>query len=197
MSSPSLAEQKENMRAAMQERLHALSTKNLEAESRSIVRRIDELLAKNQSVCAFFPLRTEPDIRPFIEELLAQGRHVYLPCFDGTTILFRRIQALSELVRSPFGFPEPPPTAPVLDPQEAVIVLVPGRAFDPAGGRLGRGNGGYDRWIADRRKAGAGARYYGIALACQLVQEVPMGPEDQRLDGIITARGFQQRKELV
>ena len=36
--------------------------------------------------------------------------------------------------------------------RKSSTILIPGRAFDAKGNRLGRGNGGYDKWIAEQRE---------------------------------------------
>ena len=85
-----------------------------------------------------------------------------------------------------FGIPAPLPTSPRLTPD---LVLVPVLAFDRAGGRLGQGAGCYDRTIAALRAAGP-VRVIGLAYAGQEVERVPTGEHDQRLDGILTDKGY-------
>lgn len=194
-SSPSPAEQKELLRTSILERLNQMSEQDYAAESRSVVQRLLEEVPQNITVCGFMPLkRTEADIRPFLETILQRTQRLFLPTFDGHTVMLRQVQSLDDLHVSKFHIPEPPSTAPLLDPKENVIALLPGRAFDLQGGRLGRGNGAYDRWVIERRKTPSASTYYGTALACQIVQEVPMMEYDARLDGLMTARGPVERK---
>ena len=61
------------------------------------------------------------------------------------------------------------------------LVLVPGVAFDLQGRRLGRGRGFYDRLLAD-----VDGIKCGIAFDEQMVNEVPAGPPDVRLNFILT-----------
>ncbi|MDX2119030.1 MAG: 5-formyltetrahydrofolate cyclo-ligase [Planctomycetota bacterium] len=97
---------------------------------------------------------------------------------------------------------------------EPEVVLVPGLAFDERGRRLGRGGGFYDRYIQRRRTPGpAGDRSRdlgqngvtvdvnsgrsdgtsarqrvfaaGIALEAHMLDAVPVGPHDQRLDAVV------------
>jgi len=189
-SSPSLAEQKELLRASILERLNRMSPKEYEAESRSIVQRLLEELPADRTICGFMPMKTEANIRPFLEEVLKRTQRLFLPTFDGHAVTLRQITHLAELRVNRFSIPEPPMNAPELDPQEDAIALLPGRAFDLQGGRLGRGNGAYDRWVIERRKTQSASAYYGTALACQIVQAIPMADHDARLDGLVTARGL-------
>ena len=61
------------------------------------------------------------------------------------------------------------------------LVLVPGVAFDARGGRLGRGKGFYDRLLAAVRGTKC-----GVAFDEQIVDAVPNGPLDIRLNCILT-----------
>lgn len=59
---------------------------------------------------------------------------------------------------------------------EAGVILVPGLAFDRSGGRLGYGRGFYDRALGDTH-----TQRIGLALAEQLVPEVPTEAHDRRI----------------
>jgi 5-formyltetrahydrofolate cyclo-ligase len=61
------------------------------------------------------------------------------------------------------------------------LALVPGVAFDVRGGRLGRGRGFYDRLLA-----GVSGAKCGVAFDEQIVDAVPAGPLDIRLNCILT-----------
>jgi 5-formyltetrahydrofolate cyclo-ligase len=67
-------------------------------------------------------------------------------------------------------------------------VLVPARAFDRAGHRLGRGQGHYDRLLAGLRPD-ARAATVGVACAEQIVAAVPVDPHDRPVAWIVTDRG--------
>lgn len=192
--------QKTELRQAILERLQSMNDASRSAESRSIVRRILELLPEDRAICAFVPtVKTEPDIRPLLEEILKRGQPLFLPvCAPpaspvGGKVTMLRATDLTGLAEGTCGIPEPPPSSPPLDPKEPVIALIPGRSFDQKGGRLGRGNGGYDRWIHEHRKNNAESKYYGVAFDCQIVSAVPMEEHDAFVDGVITSRGLIER----
>jgi len=184
------SEQKAQLRASIQERLRQVGTKERAAESRTLCRTLTQLIPSHiRRIGAFFPLASEADLRPLIEERLAAGNEVYLPRFNGRNMTFHRIESLARLAPGPFGIPEPAETAPLLDPSAEILLLVPGLAFDAQGNRLGRGNGAFDAWIAGDRARLRPARYWGTCLDCQVVHEIPTEPHDQRMDAVITARG--------
>jgi 5-formyltetrahydrofolate cyclo-ligase len=63
--------------------------------------------------------------------------------------------------------------------------LVPGLAFDPAGGRLGRGAGYYDRLLTKFE----GVRV-GVCFSELLVDEVPTEAHDIQMDFVVTPEGI-------
>ena len=73
---------------------------------------------------------------------------------------------------------------PLDDAPEAVpdVVFVPLVGFSPDGGRLGQGGGHYDRWLAAHPRTMA----IGLAWDCQLVEQLPQEPHDQRLAAVVT-----------
>ncbi len=186
-------EEKAALRQAIKERLRDMGPKARATESRSLCRRLLPLLPQGTAVCGYVPLPTEPDIRPVLQAVLDRGDVLYLPAYEGGRVAFRHVQDLAELVPGELQIPEPPiSAAPFAIGQEATA-LVPGRAFDAKGNRLGRGAGGYDQWISAERKQHAKIRYLGIAFECQIVQEIPAEPHDQPVDTVVTARGTLDR----
>lgn len=187
-----ITEQKSALRSAMEQRLSAMPERVKQAESRTICREILRHIPTGSRVCAYYPLATEADLRPLIQEILARGDAVFLPCSEKDRVVFRRILNLRDLKPGKFSIPEPPAGAPVANPEEIDIVLVPGRAFDRRGNRLGRGNGGYDHWIREQRGKRTTTHMWGVALECQMVADVPYEDHDERLDAIVTPRGLAE-----
>ena len=185
-----ISDQKKQLRQSIGERLKHMSEKDGAAESRSICCCLLPLITVKSKVCAYYPLKTEADLRPLMEELLRRGDNLYLPRFEGKSFVFRRVEDLNNLKPGTYSIPEPPMKADLADPSSIDIVLVPGRAFDRKGNRLGRGNAGYDRWINTQRKLNPDTKIWGVALECQIVQELPTEEHDERLDAIVTAHGM-------
>lgn len=68
------------------------------------------------------------------------------------------------------------------DPEKLDLAVVPGAAFDRDGGRLGRGEGYFDRFLKE-----AGRAYkIGLAFKFQLVEKVPSEAHDVRVDEVLT-----------
>jgi 5-formyltetrahydrofolate cyclo-ligase len=68
-------------------------------------------------------------------------------------------------------------------------VICPLLAFDRRGGRLGQGGGFYDRTLANLR-ACKPVFALGLAYAGQEVDGLLIEPHDERLDAILTEKGY-------
>jgi 5-formyltetrahydrofolate cyclo-ligase len=87
------------------------------------------------------------------------------------------------LAPSGFGLHEPSADAPAVGLDDIAAFVVPGLAFDRAGGRLGWGRGHYDATFA---AAAPGALRVGLAFERQLVEHVAREAHDEALHIIIT-----------
>lgn len=132
------------------------------------------------TVMAFASFGTEISTDPLASGLLASGRRLLVPLVQGTRMRAVEIHALEELAPGFRGVREPPPPGPAEAPAADVIV-VPGVAFDGAGRRLGYGGGFYDVFLSEAR----GFRV-GFCFDCQIVDEVPAGPDDLPVNAVVT-----------
>ena len=81
-----------------------------------------------------------------------------------------------------FNILEPDPALPEIEITEIDAFICPGLAFDPMGGRLGRGRGFYDQLLA---KARPGALKVGACFANQWVATTHSEPHDVPMDHVI------------
>jgi len=108
-------------------------------------------------------------------------------CVDGQLRLFH-LRTLDQLGTGEYRILEPKPLlreAPEnqVSLKDIDLIIVPGVAFDPSGGRLGHGRGYYDRLLASKPAA---TPLIALAFDCQVVDSVPMQPHDIRVDRIVT-----------
>jgi 5-formyltetrahydrofolate cyclo-ligase len=135
-------------------------------------------------VSGFWPIKDEIDIRPLMIELHNVGCQLTLPVVQGRgkPLLFRAWRPGDPLERGVFGTLQPGPARATLEPD---ALIVPMLACDEDGWRLGYGGGFYDRTLSglrERRQVTA----VGVGFNAQLVDDVPHGPDDQRLDWLLT-----------
>lgn len=185
-----IKERKTLLRQEIEVRIAAIPTSERDEERADICSQLLARIPATAVVCGYMPLQTEVDIQPLLEKLLQRKQEVYLPRYEEGHVVFQQISSLQTLEHGRYNILVPARDAPALQDGNADIVLVPGRAFDLHGNRLGRGGGGYDRWIALQRKANPETQFFGIAFACQIIPDVPVEPHDQRVDEVITALSF-------
>jgi 5-formyltetrahydrofolate cyclo-ligase len=189
-----LTEEKRLLRASMKEVLRGIPPAAATAMSEAIRRRVLESPPWRRAgiLVAFMPMPGEVDIEPLLGAALAEGKALYVPRIEGESLSFRRVPSIhGPWEEASFGIREPPASAPLLAPDSGddALVLVPGLAFDGKGGRLGRGKGYYDRFLASVPPRGRGAWFFlAPAFSAQIVGSVPVGDADARVDAIVTER---------
>jgi 5-formyltetrahydrofolate cyclo-ligase len=139
-------------------------------------------------VAGYLAMGTEIDPAPLLRRMAARGATILLPVVEArdAPLVFRAAGAPEILAPDLVGLPAPPASAAAGVPD---LVITPLLAFDRAGGRLGQGGGFYDRTLRDLRRRGP-VIAIGLAFAGQEVERAPMGPCDERLDAVLTERGY-------
>lgn len=137
----------------------------------------------------YVSLRDEVATRPLADAVSRSGRVCLLPRgLPGGGLEFPAVTDWGQLVRGSLGTLEPRPEVAAERLSAADLVFVPGLAFDRRGGRLGRGGGDYDRALS--QLAGNMPFVCGLAYAFGLVERVPMGPLDVRVDAFLSETGW-------
>jgi len=181
----SLKNEKAGLRQQVRARLRAMSPEQHRADSQRICERLLALPVWKRAkiVLLFAPLKDEPNIWPVVSAALQAGKEVSLPKLEPAGFGYEAspIRSLDDLSPGKFGILEPRGASTVMALNRLDLVLVPGVAFDPRGGRLGRGKGCYDRLLT-----AVPGRKCGVAFGEQIVDAVPVGPLDVRLNCIVT-----------
>lgn len=183
-----LASRKRELRAAVRPAIRALSDLQIAQLSDALSQRVIALpeLAAARTVMVFGPAPGEVDVRPVARRCLALGKAVCLPRvgWDSGELTPCCVSSVdSGLFVRQNGVPEPSDDAHAVSATDVDLVLVPGLAFDPSGGRLGRGGGFYDRFLAGLSPR---ALRVGVAFDEQVVPMVPRGPMDVMVHAVVT-----------
>jgi 5-formyltetrahydrofolate cyclo-ligase len=142
------------------------------------------------NLLSYAALPDEVDPKPVIGLLRDEGWRICLPRTRPDGIIeAAEVLPSDVLQRGPFGVQEPSPRCQAMDPAKLSVILVPARAIDPTGTRLGRGGGVYDRFLSTLPPR---CRKIGLIFSFQLVPQLPREPHDVRLDGWISDEGFGQ-----
>jgi len=178
---------KREVRAQMERAILAMSpAERMERGARAQARLAETMEFKAaRNLMIYNSDSTEIDTHELVLAGLEDGKRVGLPRTEKGSRVLQVIEILDvrrDLERGRFGFKEPLPMLPTIDPSTLDLILVPGRAFDAEGNRLGRGGGYYDRFVAKLR----GPRLVAMAFDCQIVDAVPHESHDRPVDMILT-----------
>jgi 5-formyltetrahydrofolate cyclo-ligase len=131
---------------------------------------------------AYWPIRTELDVKPLLQTLISKGFRCALPCIIPRGLQFRLWSPSTELVEGKLNTLEPLPSSQPVTPE---ILLVPLLAFDKKGHRLGYGQGHYDHYLADHK-----VLTIGVGFKEQEVDSIAFEPHDISLDYVLTEEGI-------
>ncbi len=181
-----LAFQKSGLRQQLRARLKLITSEqrlSSSAQACDLLRK-QAIWRAAKSVLFYAALRSELDLSPLIPEALAEGKTVALPRYAEETRCYTACQIRDfarDCAPGKFGILEPGENCSALALKQLDLVLVPGVGFDATGCRLGRGQGFYDRLLAQ-----VSGIKCGIAYDEQLVEKIPAESHDVRLNFILT-----------
>jgi 5-formyltetrahydrofolate cyclo-ligase len=178
--------EKHHLRLRARKARQALAPREREAAAEAIATRALALLHDERVgvVLGYVATAEEADPGPLLETLRLAGARVALPRVTGPMRLtLHWVTSSDELVASSFGVMEPVEDAPLAEPHEIDVALVPGVAFDAECNRIGYGGCFYDNLLPMLRPD---ALKIGLAFDVQLVTSVPCEEHDVRLDWVIT-----------
>jgi 5,10-methenyltetrahydrofolate synthetase len=183
-------------RSAERKRLRAarldLSTEARAETAQAIATHLDAVIAKHLGdpsghvVSGYWPIKAEPDLRFWMERLIARGARVALPVVEiqAAPLVFRAWQSGTRMERGHWNIPVPPADAPRLAPEVALAPLV---GWDGEGYRLGYGGGYFDRTLAALSPK---PFVIGVGLHSARIATIFPQPHDIGLDAIITEAGL-------
>jgi 5-formyltetrahydrofolate cyclo-ligase len=165
-----------------------LAHDNPDAAARAAEVLPEDKLPAFASFGGYHALGAELNPSPLIRRLSAMGAFFALPVCEGPDrpLIFRLWDSRDRLLPDALGVPAPPLSAQAVHPD---LLITPVLAFDRKGGRLGQGGGHYDRTIQNFR-ASKKVFVLGLAYAGQELADVPTQEHDQKLDAILTEKGY-------
>ncbi len=177
------AEAKQALRLALRARRRAIDPAERAAQTARVADRVIALLAAGPpALGSYLALPEELDLDAVHRHWWATGRPVWLPRVLGPgRLAWHPVLTADHLRPGRFGIREPDPERIAARPlPEDALLLVPGTAFDAAGGRLGMGGGFYDRVLPHHR-----GDTVGIAFAEQRIDRVPREAHDLAVGRVI------------
>lgn len=140
--------------------------------------------AEASAVACYMALGREVQVDAIVRRCRADGKAVAVPAWrrEAGRYGLARLDGDTPLAAGGLGILEPasPEWIDSVD-----MVVVPGIAFDPGGGRLGYGGGWYDRLFAE---LGPGPARIAVAFDFQVVARVPVEASDELVDAVVTEK---------
>lgn len=176
---------KASIRAASLLRRNALPVALRRELSKTIIDRVTALdeFREAQSILAYASFGSEIDTAPLLQAIIESGKTLLLPRVNKGALDVHAVKSLDDDLRAGlWGIREPIPESCVAcSAVDVDLIIVPGVAFDLAGGRIGYGQGYYDKLLAS-----TGSQTIAAAFEVQLVDTIPMEPHDVRVRRIVT-----------
>jgi 5-formyltetrahydrofolate cyclo-ligase len=158
--------------------------------AREIARRLHELIRDPAGliVGAYWPIRGEPDLRAWLEELRSRGARTALPVVvaKGAPLVFRLWRQGDKLERGVWNIPVPANGEEV----RPHVTLAPVVGYDAGCYRLGYGGGFFDRTLA---QLPASTVAIGVGYAEAEIATIYPQPFDIPMRHIVTESGTRTR----
>lgn len=186
---------KKELRKEILKRRDALSIAERTAKSNQITEKIiaHKEFQKADKILLFASFKSEVDTTEIFEAVQRFRKDVYYPKVQENEMKFYRVQTESELVEGYRGIREPEvhlENQLQINPNEKILILMPGAVFDEAGNRIGYGGGYYDKYLESLKEIVQEENICKMALAfeCQIVAmgQIKREPHDIRTNYIVT-----------
>lgn len=182
---------KDDIRRNIEKALASLSDKEIKDKTQRIEKRLFEFanFLEANIVLLYINSHCEVNSLEIIKRCLNYKKIVILPAFVPTKYEMQllKIDNLdTDLTLGPRNILEPDPNQCNVVPIECIdIAIIPGVAFDEKGGRIGSGDGYYDRLIP---KLPITTRKVALTFEDQIVSQIQMEAHDRHVDIIITEK---------
>ena len=184
-----MRDKKQNLRVWVLLRREGLPASDLHAWNHFIRERVLLFPAylESKSVILYSPIGNEVSTEGVCDHALWNGKKVFYPRLGkGEEMRAVRVKSREDLVSGRYGILEPVGSEFMTEQdQEALMVFIPGLAFDLEGNRLGRGRGFYDRFL---KRLGERVPYVAWAYDFQIMAGLPVEKWDERVHYIITEK---------
>ncbi len=173
--------ERKSLRSFLLEKRDNTSFDFMKIASEKIQKKLKKIYAFRdaQKIGVYYPIGSEILTQDIIQELLSNGKDVFLPKVIGENMEFRKIIDFSSLEKGSFNIMEPKDDCQI--DNDLDVVLVPTVGISPSGVRLGYGHGFYDRFLTKHKSV-----TISLTFEKQIVKKIPKSEQDIVIDWIIT-----------
>jgi len=173
--------EKKSLRNLLLEKRDSTSYDLMKIASEKMQKKLNKINAfrNAQKIGAYYPIGSEILTQDIIQELLSNGKDVFLPKVIGKKIEFRKIVDFSSLEKARFDIMEPKEDCHIDNNLD--VILVPTVGISQTGVRLGYGHGFYDRYLAEHKTT-----TISLTLEKQIIKNIPKSEHDVIIDWIVT-----------
>lgn len=182
---------KDEIRSNIAKALAKLTDREIKDKTNRIEKRLFEFANFLESNIVLLYINSDCEVNSFkiIEKCLNYKKIVILPAFDTTKheMKLMKIDNIdTDLTQGARGILEPDASRCNAVPIECIdIAIIPGVAFDEKGGRIGSGDGYYDRLIPNLPIT---TRKVALTFEDQIIPQIQMEAHDKHVDIIITEK---------
>jgi 5-formyltetrahydrofolate cyclo-ligase len=180
---------KNQLRVEIAKKISELPAKESAEKTRAIEKRLFDFANFLESKIILMYIHSDSEVQTgnILKRAYDYNKIVVLPAFDTENfeMTLMKVDALEkDLHQGPRGILEPDKTRCKVVPIEKIdIAIIPAVALDEKGGRIGSGEGYYDRLIP---RLAITTRKVALALENQIIPQVPIESHDKHVDIIIT-----------
>ena len=180
---------KSQIRTDIADALAAVSEKEIAEKTSAIEKRLFDFANFLESKVALLYTNNNNEVgtKNILTRTHAYNKIIVLPAFNTETfaMTLMKVDALEkDLTAGPRGIVEPNPDRCKVVPIERIdIAIIPAVALDEKGGRIGSGEGYYDRLIPELSIT---TRKVALAFEEQIIPQIPIESHDKHIDIIIT-----------
>ena len=148
-----------------------------------------------QTILWYIDCRSELRTKHALPAALNAGKQIIVPYCTvdeagANKLGLWRLERMDEMVVGKWKILEPPherwhEAGKEYQPEQLDLVIVPGVAFSREGGRMGNGQGYYDRLLSNVR---ADCKLIGLCYESQLFDDLIVSPHDVFMDKVVTER---------
>ncbi len=173
--------EKKSLRSLLLEKRDNTSFDLMKIVSEKMQKRLKKInvFRNAQKIGVYYPIGSEILTQDIIQELLSNGKDVFLPKVIGENLEFRKITDFSSLEKGRFDIMEPKDDCQIDNNLD--VVLVPTVGISPIGVRLGYGHGFYDRFLSEHKTTSI-----SLTFEKQIVKNIPKSEHDIIIDWIVT-----------